>query len=317
MAVAATIIGTYIAVTKFILQDIEPVLSIALRNLGVAGVIALITWSYQHKPVSFRCSRLLIFNGCLHGLQSMMFVIGLERTQAINGSLLWLLLPVFIYIGSIVFLREPFKGQALLGALVSLTGGLLLVLGPLLSEGGEVTFNWGDMLMLGAVFILSINILQTKTLYQYITPHQILIYKMLMSGIALLVGSALLGESFDVSQVSWQAWVALAYSIIFTGAIGLLLFYGALRYMRAEDSASFIYIEPLMGVITSAVFLGESLDETALIAGSVIVLGVLITHPAHVHRLHFYQAPKGHHENILRRLMAVSKQLANVKKIKF
>lgn len=311
MAFATVLIGTFGVSSKIVLQYFDPLLAGGLRLLLSSFAIAVFSMHMQHKVLNRRVGIKMILNACMHTTFSVLYFIGLNRSQAINSALLGLLTPMFIYIGSIVFLKESFIPKTLLGAAVSLIGGVALVAVPAFEEG-SFTLSQGDLFLLLAYVVLAATVLHTKQLYKDVTPHQILSYRMLFGSIVLISLSMLFGESLDVGIVPWSGWLALVYSAVIVGGIGLMIFYAALKYMKAEESAALFYVDPLVAVVASAAVLGEQLGEGALIAGALIVCGVLISHPAHVHRMHYYHAPQ-HEENLLRRFLEKTLHLAHLK----
>lgn len=312
MALSTVMIGTLGVSYKFVLEDFDPLFAMGLRTLIASGAVAAITWKFAHK--SFRKSTVkhLMISAFLHATASILFILGLKETFALNSAILALLSPVLIYIGSIVFLRESYDTRSLIGAGISLMGGVLLVGAPLM-QGESLSANKGDILIFLSIIVLTVMFLHTKRLYEDITAHQILSYRMLMSGAVIIGVSAVSGESFDVSAVSWQAWAGLAYAAIIIGALALLLLYSALNYMKAEDTASLFYLNPLAGVLASALVLGERLEDSALIAGSIIVVGVLLAHPAHMNRMHMYEAIQ-QEEHILKKWLNHGLALAHIKR---
>ena len=78
-------------------------------------------------------------------------------------------------------------------------------------------------------------------------------------GMLPLVAATLLLESPDFGAVSTRGWISLAYMAAFPLCLCYLAWFAALRRLPASLATMGTLIAPLVGVLGSALLLGESL----------------------------------------------------------
>ncbi|MBI2321945.1 MAG: DMT family transporter [Chloroflexi bacterium] len=179
--------------------------------------------------------------------------------------------PVYIALLAVLWLGEPLRRDMALGMLLSFAGVVLLVLrggGPtgVLDPGGVAAallsgLGW-------AVFTVG-----GRSLVARHEPTRVVALAAVVGALCLVPLAALLAP-----------WTALAgrpevlagalYLGLVPVAIGYVLWYGALRRLRAAQAAAFQYLVPVWTVAIAAVWLGEPL--TAPLAGgmALVIAGV-------------------------------------------
>lgn len=99
--------------------------------------------------------------------------------------------------------------------------------------------------------------------------------EMLTGGIALLAVAALRGERLPTSA-STGSWLALGYLWLFGSVVGFTAYMWLLRNARAVVATSYAYVNPILAVIIGAVFSGEPLGGTTVLANVLIVGAVML-----------------------------------------
>ena len=94
----------------------------------------------------------------------------------------------------------------------------------------------------------------------------------------LVVGSALLetGQWQAVASATTHQWLSLGLLAIVGSAFGNLLWYTLLKRVRVDQATPFLLLMPVVGVVASAVVLGETLTLAHLIGGALILAGLAI-----------------------------------------
>jgi O-acetylserine/cysteine efflux transporter len=84
------------------------------------------------------------------------------------------------------------------------------------------------------------------------------------------------GQWQSVAGATWLEWSMLA----FVGVVGFYLAYMCwftlLRQCRMDEAAPFILLMPVVGIVTAAVVLGESVSAGQLLGGAVILAGLAV-----------------------------------------
>lgn len=269
--------GASFVATKIALMDIEPASLVWLRfSMGVlilGGVVwyrKQMVWPDRKDWVYFL---ILGFLGITfhQWLQST----GLKTAQAVTTGWIIASTPIFMAILSWLFLKEKLT-------LVQVTGIFLAALGVLLVvTHGDIRTLFsgkigepGDLLILisapnWAVF----SILSRKGLTRY-PAAQMMFY--VMSAGWLFTSLLFLGTgNFDqVNRLSLNGWLAVAFLGVFCSGIAYIFWYDALQTLQVAQTGAFLYFEPVVTVLTSAIFLSEKMSIGGIIGAVIILTGV-------------------------------------------
>ena len=83
-----------------------------------------------------------------------------------------------------------------------------------------------------------------------------------------------------VSTAADRVKIVLAVAAVIAGVVGFYLAYMCwftlLKQCRMDEAAPFILLMPVVGIITAALVLGESVSLEQLIGGAVILAGLAI-----------------------------------------
>jgi len=94
----------------------------------------------------------------------------------------------------------------------------------------------------------------------------------------LVLGSALLesGQWQSVASATTHQWLSLALLAIVGSAFGNLLWYTLIQRVRVDQATPFLLLMPVVGVLASALVLGETLTVAHVIGGGLILTGLAI-----------------------------------------
>lgn len=106
-------------------------------------------------------------------------------------------------------------------------------------------------------------------------PFMLPAMEMLTGGVALFVVAALRGERLPV-HASTASWLALGYLWLFGSLVAFTAYMWLLRNARAVVATSYAYVNPILAVIIGAVFSGEVLGVTTVVANVLIVGAVIL-----------------------------------------
>ena len=299
---ASGIQGTNTVAYKLAFDTMDPILFTALRNIVIGAVFLLFVKGFRHLMRPKQFIHLLLHT--LLGLFVLVtLAIGIDLSTAINASIMSLVLPIFIYVFAILFLREPVLRQVLAGVFIALTGSAIIIGLPLILEQRIIL---GDIVLFSSYIGLAAMIVHTKYAYKYLSTFDLLAIRFFVSGLVLAVYLFVFTD-VSLAGISAVSWWSLVYSSIITGLLATGLYYYALRHIKAEYTAPIFYIDPFVGVITAALVLQEALTLSAAIGGAVIALGIVISHvPVSrvLHRVHLparYQNMRRYVSSHLRR----------------
>jgi drug/metabolite transporter (DMT)-like permease len=97
--------------------------------------------------------------------------LGLTKTTASNAGIIWLLMPVLLFLLSVAFLKEKLSLKTFIGIMLALAGALIIIGKPW--HSGGMTSLTGNLLVLLAVFLNALAIIIIKPLTKLFHHWQI------------------------------------------------------------------------------------------------------------------------------------------------
>lgn len=265
---------TFVSTKVLINMGLSPVEILVYRF--ILAYFCMLTVS--HKKLwanSLKDEFLLLLSGICGG--SLYFITentALGITLASNVSLIICTAPIITTVLSGIFFKEPLQKRVLYGSLVALAGVFLVVFnGSVLLEINPL----GDFLTLVAAVSWAFYCIILKRLSGHY-PTLFITRKVFFYGIFSLLGYFLfvpLELNVDLLKLP-----VVYLNLLFLGCIASMLCYlmwnTAVRILGASKTVSYIYVVPLVTLLTSAVFLSETLTIISLLGALCIITGVYI-----------------------------------------
>lgn len=191
--------------------------------------------------------------------------------------------PAITAVLSAVFLRERLTPAKVVGTAIAL-GGAAIVVVFASGTGTEFTVRnpWGAALVVGAQLSFSTYTVLTKSFNRRFDPLALVSTGILMGAIWLVpVVPDAVAAAGDLQGLRWLWFVHL---IVGGTLIPYVVWNLALTVLPANETASYIFLIPLAGVVWSWAILREDLSLLGLAGGALIIGGVVLTqvrrHPA-------------------------------------
>lgn len=267
---------------KHLLGPLEPVDVVVIRSIGAGLFYALflVVTGRLIIPVAGPDLRRMIFIGVL-GIAVMGLAMAYGLTQLNPGlaSLLVTSNPIFTAIISRILLGEQLTSRKLTGILVAF-GGFLLVLQFGASGGARLETNQiqAVLIVLCAPLAWAFYTVLSKPLLSNYPPQYVASYTTMAGGavfIPFLLFDAPMRER--MGNLGAIDWAAVIYVSLLAITVAYLLWYWGLRVLTPSQTSVYTYLVPVFGVLASWIVLGEVPALFALIGGTVIVLGVVLT----------------------------------------
>lgn len=250
-----------------------PALIIATYRMVFASLILLPYAVYKRTGRTWGREDIgwLILSGFFLSLHFAFWIASLQYTSVASSVVLVSTHPIFVGIGSRLFLRERMGFYLVLGIVLSVLGSALISYGDMaLSEKALM----GDGLaVLGAMtasgyFLVGRKMRKSQDLFSYILP----VYS--TAGLALIGFSLAFQEPFfGYSPTTYFYLILLA---LVPQLIGHTTFNWALRYLPASMVAITILGEPVGSTILAYFILGEGLTSWKVVGGILILAGILV-----------------------------------------
>ncbi len=267
--------GTFL-VAKFALLEI-PVIDLATARFVLSAffLLALTLVSQNMRRIERSDYKGLFLLGLLGiPINQGLFLWGLSYTSPTHAALLYSTLPVSVFLIARFYLKEEFRWQKVFGIGLAFVGVLYIMLEKGLKF--ETQYLFGDFLILLAVLAwAAYTVLGKPYLSKYGPPF--LTFAAIAIGTAIFLPFGIVPTlQFDWNSVSTQALLSLAYIAFLTSGIAYILWYYALSKMEASRVAVVNNFQPVVTAMLSFAFFGERFSLGFVVAGVVVLLGVLL-----------------------------------------
>jgi len=133
----------------------------------------------------------------------------------------------------------------------------------------------GVAIVLSAALLFALGTVLSKRWRIEMSPVALTAWQVGIGAIPLLAASTLL-ERPHLLQMRWFGWAALAYTAVASLGICYLTWFAALRRIEAGTAAIGILLTPIVGVVASAITLGEPLQLPQVASLALVIAGVVL-----------------------------------------
>jgi drug/metabolite transporter (DMT)-like permease len=245
-----------------------------LRFLLAVVVLVPVAWlNFRGDPVNWRMDRRAFIGVGLAGLLLLLGAAfqqaGLRYTTAGNAGFITGLYVVFIPLILAIVWRQPPRLNTWLAAGLAMVGLFLL------STGGHMQLNPGDVLeMIGALF-WALHVILIGILVQRLNVWQVSIGQYLICGLlSLFIG---LGTEWNTISQLPASWWAIAYTGIVSVGVGYTLQVAAQRYAPPADAAIILSSEAVFAAVSGWLLLNERLTAIQFLGCVIMMAGILLS----------------------------------------
>ncbi|MDP9095203.1 MAG: DMT family transporter [Pseudomonadota bacterium] len=151
---------------------------------------------------------------------------------------------------------------------VNVFGLMLAFLGVAATMGGSAADGSvsGDLMVLGAAAAwgaTTVIVKQSRAMMRA-APEKVLAYQHL-GAVPLLFGAALISGQWHIPDASTLAWLSLLYQCVVVAFASYLTWIWLIGRYPAGRLAAFSFLTPLLGVIASALLLGDAITPLLLV----------------------------------------------------
>jgi len=256
-------------------------LSAAFYRVSIAAVV-LIPWRLSHRRsrhVAAPAARLALAGGAFFAADLALFNSAVLRTSAATAVLLGNNAPIFVGLGTWLFLRRPPRASFWIGLALALGGCGFIVFSDA-AKGGSVArgSTSGDLLALSAAVFWAAYMLTTEHVRADMDTLTFNTIAVSGSVVTLLVACVVMGVPlWGYSARSWAALLALGFISQLAAYFALVY---ALGHLRATVTSVSILAQVPLSAVLAAIFLGEPLSSAQMIGGIVVLAGIyVVTRP--------------------------------------
>ena len=293
LIIANVIWGAASPIFKFALTNIPP-FTLAFIRFFFAGLIFLPLAIGKWQKLSLQQWIEIIFVGFFGITVNISFYfLALPKTESINVPIIASSGPIFIYLLSIIFLKEKPKLKILGGMLIALSGVLLIILSPLILDGKKLVIGAIE----GNIFIL---IATFGTVFQTISARNILkkVNAIQVSTITFLFGSFTFIPFIKNEFINWNfshlniaGLTGIIFGVFFSSALAYYFFYYGESKLKAQEVGIFTYVDPVTAIVVAAPLLHEY-PNLFYIFGSLLIFGGIYLAEGRIHWHPFHKLKK-------------------------
>ncbi len=293
-----TIWGTNFVFQKAALSEFDVYAFTFLRFVGMVALSWLILWARsrrsfkakeaanslatvptRRRPTWANVPRLVGAGVLGYTLYMLMSIIGLSYTTAFSGALLIGTSPLFAAVLLWLFQVETVKRGQWTAMLLALVGVFVFLLDKF--EPGVSLGNIGDLISLaGAFFFAAYSVANKPLLSRYPGPT-LTAYTLTIGAIPvlLLTFPALLSQ--DWNRIRPDGWLALGWSIVFPVYFAWTVWGWVNQRLGVARTATFMFLVPIIGGVTSWLLLGESFGFLKLVGAGITLLSLVLVRRQH------------------------------------
>ena len=264
---------------------ISPFGFILLRVLGAAILFWIASIFVKHERIERKDWPRLIACSFLGMVINMLaFFKGLELSTPVNSSVIITISPIIVFIFSAILLKEKIKLIRSAGILFGFVGALILVLYTSKTGLNAPNIPLGNILFIVNSFTYGLYLVLVKPLIEKYNVINLLKWLFLL---AILMNFPLTFDEF--SSVHWtnlpikEAILPMVFVVVGTTFCTYLFNAYALRTLSPSTVSSFIYIQPIVGIIYAVSTKSDTLSFVSVIGMILIFIGIyLVTKKQHV-----------------------------------
>ncbi len=268
IAISAASFGTLAIFGRFLYADGLDTFTMLFLRFGIAaGLMAIILFVRKEKFPSGKILLQLIGMGALGYVgQSFSYLSAIKYASAGLVALLLYLYPVFVFVLSIIVLREKvtrIKVTALVLALV----GTGLTVDP---NGGHLL---GVLFSIAAALIYSVYIIVGTNVMKHVSAVQSSTVIFASAGAVYGMLTVVNGVHLPTTNIGW---LNIGGIVLVATVIPVVTFLAGLERIGPTNAAMLSTLEPVVTVLLAAWIFGEHLKPIIMLGGGLILVAVIL-----------------------------------------
>lgn len=203
---------------------------------------------------------------------------GLANMEAGRAAIVAYTMPVWTALLAVPILRERLTRRVVAALVFGMAGVGCLLLPARADLAGAPL---GILIMTLAGFTWAAGTVALKAVRWGLSITALAGWQMLIGGVPIVIGAAIVDQGFDPRPVSATAWLACAYAVVIPTIFCHWAWYRVVSIYPASISALGTLLIPVVGIVSSTLALGEPIGwdviAALILVGAAIVLIALPT----------------------------------------
>jgi RarD protein len=243
---------------------------------GIIALLVLAVFLIAGKRIHLlRAGRkklgVLFLSGAAMGLNWVMLFEAYRHTSVALATLSYYFAPTAVVLGSALLFRETLRASQILCFSAS-TAGVALIIGVSGANGGQDLV--GVLFGLGAALLYAGVVMGNKAVGDMDgIPRTWLQF---LAAVLVLGPHVALTDGFHIDRMPSSGWIPLlVVGVVHTG-IMYLLYFSAIPKLKGQQAAILSYIDPLVAVLVSVLWLKETMSPLQWLGGLLILVFTLL-----------------------------------------
>ncbi|XKE95887.1 DMT family transporter [Metaplanococcus flavidus] len=241
-----------------------------LFSILIMSPLFFFKYTHEVKKLSKRDWLFTTIAGIFLAFHFILWFESLNYTSVASSTVLVTLQPLFAFAGTYFFFKEKLSVKTIVSALIAIGGSVLIAYGDFKISGQAL---FGDILALIACALITAYLLFGQDIRKRLSlvTYTFVVYG--VSTITLFFYIVLKGESFGPYPA--QEWMWFVLLAIIPNLLGHTLFNWALKWVSTNVISIAILFEPVGAAVLAYFILGEYLNASQIIGGTVVILGIM------------------------------------------
>jgi drug/metabolite transporter (DMT)-like permease len=273
---AAGLWGASATLAKFLLNQRFDTLLLAQTRVTFSSIILALYFIVSARAY-FRVAQKDLWRFAMLGVfgwagANFFYYFTIQESSVATAITIQYTAPLFVMAYEIWKKEERFTGVKVLAALLSLAGCFLAVTGLDLSTMRVTPL--GLFTGIGSIFSFAFLTIFTRHLLTRYSALTVTFHGILFASIFWLA----INPPWNVvaQGLSGDAWGALLILAVVSALIPNLLYSAGLRFLVPSRAVIASTLEPVIAIVTAAVFIGEMLSSVQAIGAALVILAIII-----------------------------------------
>ncbi|HEY5773613.1 MAG TPA: DMT family transporter [Chitinophagaceae bacterium] len=203
---------------------------------------------------------------------------GTQYSLASNAAILTLALPVVTAVFAFFILKEKMNKIRWLSFIIAIIGVILCSTGDIKQMNFGSKYAVGNLLIFLAILGNAYYNVGIKKIAERYTEMELVFYTYIVM-VILLTPLVLYYEPDIFARIpsfTQQTWIGMSLLTFFHNFLSMILFFKALKVLDAIQVALSNYLITFIGLPVAAIWLGETLNTSAIIGGVMVLVSTLI-----------------------------------------
>lgn len=275
LAAACVVWGANFVVVKTALVEFTPLAFNGFRFPVAAGILLWVQWHRDGLGVLRPALPRLIAIGLIGNLvYQLLFIFGLDNTQASQAGLFSSTTPLWVLVFAVVTRHDKFDRHVVGGGLLA-AGGVALLLWESFFGGAAGERFWvGNLMLLGASASWAGYTVYSQPLLSQMGPLALTSATMVAGAVPLLLIAMPEIMATNLREISAASWGGLFYSTAMALVFGYLAWSRGIQLIGAARTAVYVNLIPVVATVTAWVWLDERLSPLQLAGAATVIMGI-------------------------------------------